>query len=177
VKITSGLFKGKSISRVGVSTTRETSNLVKQAVFNMLGDISGKSVLDLFSGSGQYSFEAISRGALKAICIDNNKSSIHTIKKNSNKLNCEDNIEVKKIDLFKIKKLVINEKIDITFIDPPYTYNDFNTLISKLPRSEILVIETHKNTHLDEKINVYSIIKSKIYGIKKISIYKFLLFS
>ena len=48
MKITSGLFKGKSISRVGVSTTRETSNLVKQAVFNMLGDINGKSVLDFF---------------------------------------------------------------------------------------------------------------------------------
>ncbi len=177
MKITSGLFKGKSISRVGVSTTRETSNLVKQAVFNMLGDINGKSILDLFSGSGQYSFEAISRGAMKSICIDNNKSSIHTIKINSNKLNCKENIEVKKIDLFKIKKLVLNEKIDITFIDPPYSYNDFDTLIRKLPRSEVLVIETHKNTHLDEKIDVYTIIKSKIYGIKKISIYKFLLYS
>ena len=62
---------------------RPTSNKVREALFNILGDkVPGAAVLDLFAGSGSLGLEALSRGAAKAVFIDNNTRCISTIKRN-----------------------------------------------------------------------------------------------
>jgi 16S rRNA (guanine966-N2)-methyltransferase len=174
MRITTGKYKGRVLHRVGTNETRETSNMVKQAVFNMLFDVSNQIVLDVFAGSGQYGFEAISRGAKKAIFIDHQKQAAMTILENSQMLQCQDVIEIYEQKVSKRVFDMISDSIDITFVDPPYQYHDYEQLFYMLPKSKKIIIETEKKTQLNDIIGSYEKIKEKIYGIKKVFLYQLL---
>ena len=69
MRIIAGKYKSQKIKQVPLLTTRETSDKIRGACFNMLGNISNYLVLDLFSGSGSYGLESVSRGANKVYMI------------------------------------------------------------------------------------------------------------
>jgi 16S rRNA (guanine(966)-N(2))-methyltransferase RsmD len=174
MRITTGKYKGRVLQRVGTKETRETSNMVKQAVFNILFDVSDQIVLDVFAGSGQYGFEALSRGAKKAIFIDHQKQASMTILENAQMLQCQDMIEIYEQNVSKKVFDMIFDTIDITFVDPPYHYQDYEQLFYILPKSKKIIIETEKKTQLNDIIGSYKKIKEKIYGIKKVLLYHLL---
>ena len=76
-------------------------------------------VLDLFSGSGAMAIESISRGAMKAICVDNSNNATSIIKNNLNKLKIN-NIDIYKQDCISFLKDKKGTKYDLIFLDPPY---------------------------------------------------------
>ncbi len=70
IRITGGTHKGR---RIGISRdgrTRYTSAKVRQAVFNLVGDVAGLDVLDLFAGAGSFTLEALSRGAASVTAVE-----------------------------------------------------------------------------------------------------------
>ena len=81
IRIHSGIYRGQTIRRVGIQTTKETASMVREAVFNSLYNIYG-NVLDLFAGSGSYGITALSLGAENATFCDNNYKAFSTIKNN-----------------------------------------------------------------------------------------------
>lgn len=174
MRITTGKYKGRVLQRVGTKETRETSNIVKQAVFNILFDVSDQIVLDIFAGSGQYGFEALSRGAKKAIFIDHQKQASMTILENAQMLQCQQDIEIYEQNTTKKVFDMIADTIDITFVDPPYHYQDYEQLFYILPKSKKIIIEAQKKTQLNDIIGSYEKIKEKIYGIKKVFLYQLL---
>ena len=174
MRITTGKYKGRVLQRVGTKETRETSNMVKQAVFNILFDVSDQIVLDIFAGSGQYGFEALSRGAKKAIFIDHQKQASMTILENAQMLQCQQDIEICEQNTTKKVFDMIADTIDITFVDPPYHYQDYEQLFYILPKSKKIIIEAKKKTQLNDIIGSYEKIKEKIYGIKKVFLYQLL---
>ncbi len=173
MRIHAGVFKNHVIKRVNIETTKETSSMVRQAVFNMIGPANGK-VLDLFAGSGSYGFTAFSLGAEEITFIDNNLKAINTIKENVNKLKISNNTTVKKMDYETFLKQ--DEKLyNYIFLDPPYDFDKYELLVNQLATSlEIngkIILELNFKTkiHLDN-INL-SVLKDKKYGIKRIIVF------
>lgn len=87
MRIISGIRRGHKLFEFEGDDVRPTTDRVKESVFNIIQTFIPDAVcLDMFAGSGALSFEAISRGAKKAVCLDKDKRSIDIIKKNANSL-------------------------------------------------------------------------------------------
>ena len=122
MRIIGGLAKGRVLHFPSKSKERPTSDFLREALFNLLGPLDGKTFLDLFAGSGSAGLEAASRGAKEVYLVEKNKELIEIIKKNVQKC-CFDatcrvitgDIDYSLSDLFRKKY-----KFDIVFADPPY---------------------------------------------------------
>lgn len=124
----------------GKSRLRPTSSLVKQAVFNILGDIREKLFLDLFAGTGQIGMTALERGA-RVIFVEKNQKLAEIIKGKVGK-------NVYKMDALQFL-IGMNEEADIIFADPPYDYKNYEKLIElsikKLKPGGIFILEHRKD--------------------------------
>ncbi len=105
------------------SVTRPTQDRVRQAVFNMLGDVSSLRVLDLFAGSGALGLECLSRGASSALLIDQDRGACETIRRNLAKTRLPGAL-VRQGDVFKLLATLVREglRFDLVFADPPYAH-------------------------------------------------------
>ena len=172
MRIIAGKYKGKKLKEFELSSTRPTSDLVKGAVFNILGQKVVNSVfLDLFAGTGAMGIEAISRGAKQVIFVDSNKMAIDIIRDNLNTLK-DENYLVKNENFIDVLKNL--NKIDIIYIDPPYASDYAEKALKIIKNNDIL---TDSGTilweHDETKNNILSDeIITKKYGKKFVSIIK-----
>ncbi|MEC8838898.1 MAG: RsmD family RNA methyltransferase [Candidatus Neomarinimicrobiota bacterium] len=129
MNILSGRYKGLEIKTNKRLPYRPTSSKVRKSIFDILGNLHGLSVLDIFAGSGILGFEAASRGAEKLTFVDNNRKVIELIKANCYKLGNEvqSNVFCSKWDMFLKQKY----QYDIIFADPPYGKIDIAQLTEK----------------------------------------------
>ena len=101
---------------------RPTPDLVKQAVFNSLGErVAGARVLELFAGSGALSLECLSRGAVSALCIEKSQKHTAFIQRNAEALP-NANLQARTQDVFTaVAQLAANgTQFDLILADPPY---------------------------------------------------------
>ncbi|VEU82365.1 16S rRNA (guanine(966)-N(2))-methyltransferase RsmD [Acholeplasma hippikon] len=177
MRIVGGKNRSRIIKMVPSDDTRETSDKVRQAVFNTLdNDIIDAQVLDLFAGSGAYGLEALSRGAKFCTFNDAKPLAIKIIKENISTLKEESNTLVIQKDYNDAIDKIIREsmKLDIIFLDPPYKldiYEDvMNRLIPALNEGAIIVAEMIKERVIElERIPEFEFSKERIYGTKKIN--------
>lgn len=144
LRIIAGESKGRVLLPVKGKNTRPTSDKVKESIFNIIQDrIYNSVVLDLFAGTGNMGFEALSRGSLRAFFIDRDTEAIRVIKKNCQSLGYEARSEIFKSDanhaLMKLSQKSI--LFDIIFIDPPYSMGLGEALLSTIDRIKVL----HRN--------------------------------
>lgn len=121
--------------------TRPTTDRVKESLFNMLNpDVCGCSFLDLFSGSGAIGIEALSRGAEKAVFVDNSIICTDIIKENLKFTRLEENAEVIYGDVIDtINELGRkNAVFDIIFMDPPYAGGFYEPVLKSIAKAGIL---------------------------------------
>lgn len=143
MRVISGVARGTKISSIESLDTRPTLDRVKESLFNIIqNDLRGKVVLDLFAGSGALGIEALSRGAEKAYFCDINSEAIKILKQNLEKTKLIKNAIIINKD-YKVALKVIQDKLDIIFLDPPYKL-DFTGKAIK----EILDLELIDNTSL-----------------------------
>lgn len=176
LKIISGSNKGKKIIFPVRETTRPTSNIVKEAIFDIIQfDILDSSFLDLFSGSGQIGLEALSRGAKHVTFVDHDTICKKYLTQNLKNININNKYEIINTDV-NIYLLKCDKIFDIIFLDPPYNsgwvdkilknitknISETGTIIAETERSELLL-----ETHGDLKIK-----KEYYYGRKKLTVYK-----
>jgi len=177
MRIIGGTHRGRLLKRVGKPTTRETADMVKESVFNMIGvKLEGK-VLDLFAGSGAYGLESLSRGAEQAYFVDIDKDAVKTIKDNATTLGLQSqSIIIQKDYIRFLDGLDHAILFDYIFLDPPYEkkiYVDVITqLTSHLTPEAYIICESEKKLVLPDEIQGLMKIKDKTYGIKRISVYK-----
>ena len=179
MRIISGYLKGKKIDLPKDDLTRPLKDMVKESIFNIIehsNDISSKLkeavVLDLFSGTGSFGLECVSRGAKKVIFNENYNSAIDILEKNIKNLNCENKCQILKSDCFNLLKN-FNEKVDIIFMDPPFQEEKINELIISIMEANILkqnaLIIIHRNKKNDENLSErLKIIDTRYYGLSKI---------
>jgi 16S rRNA (guanine966-N2)-methyltransferase len=129
VRIISGKNRGRKIVAPSNLQVRPTTDFAKEALFNLLINrinINDIEVLDLFAGTGNISYEFISRNAAKVVAVDNNYSCTKFIQQTADKLNYE-NLFVIRAD-FKIFIRQTEMKWDIIFADPPYDMAEVESL-------------------------------------------------
>ncbi len=182
MRIIGGTFKGKNLFLPNDKNTRPLKDLVKESIFNLIQhskkiniNIKNSIVLDLFSGSGSFGIECLSREAKKVIFLENYSEAIKVLEKNIRSLKNIKNFEIIKDDCFNYFKSdkKINLKFDIIFIDPPYKEININEIIEEIILKKILnkkgifIIHRHKKDKLKltQKINIF---EERSYGISKI---------
>ena len=182
MRIIAGKFKGKKLFLPQDKNTRPLKDLVKESIFNLLEHstqikkkIKDASVLDLFSGSGSFGLECISRGSQDVYFFENYSLAIRILKKNILLFDQNNNSKLFEEDCFNYfnSKNVLNKSFDIIFVDPPYKELKINKLIENIIEKKILnkggiiIIHRHKKDKLEitKKIKILDI---RNYGISKV---------
>lgn len=120
MRIIAGYLGGRTLKSPKSHKTHPMSDKVRGALFNMLGDVGGLSVLDAFAGSGALSFEAISRGVDKAVAVDSDKNAQQTIEDNIKSLGIGDRVKLIKANVSAWSDNNPGSVFDIVICDPPY---------------------------------------------------------
>jgi 16S rRNA (guanine966-N2)-methyltransferase len=121
MRITGGIGRGRKLKVPAGSKVRPTSDKVKQALFNILGErVPGSIFLDLFAGAGGIGLEALSRGAERVVFVDGSRESLDVVKRNIDQAGFGMHAEavLSKVEPFLKKR---SGPYDIVFLDPPYT--------------------------------------------------------
>lgn len=178
MRIISGKLKGRRLSPPKNLPVRPTSDMCKEALFNILNNhfnISELKVLDLFAGTGSVSYEFGSRGAQDIHSVDADSGCINYIKKTAKEFDL--NISAYKSDVFSfIEKQ--HTSYDLIFVDPPYDFKleQFETIVKTileralLDEEGMLVVEHSKFTKLEHLSN-FSFTKN--YGGSVFSFFEF----
>lgn len=169
MRISGGFARGLNLKVPSISDIRPSMEVVRQAVFSMLGErVSGANVLDLYAGSGSYGLEALSRGAAHATFIDTNSESIRAIKTNLDVGRFWGKAEVIQMDALRYLAEEDNEQqFDLIFVDPPYEYGIPTGLtwhLSHELKKDGLVIFDHAKTMTFGKVEELEIIEERSYG-------------
>jgi 16S rRNA (guanine966-N2)-methyltransferase len=118
VRVVAGELKGRRLAsppRRAVEV-RPTSDRAREALFAMLGDVSGARALDLFAGTGALAIEALSRGAAGAVLVD---SDPRLARRNVEQLELSERCEIVRSDAFRYLARS-DEQFDLILCDPPY---------------------------------------------------------
>jgi 16S rRNA (guanine966-N2)-methyltransferase len=173
MRIVSGTLGGRTFDAPRGHRTHPMSDKVRGALFNMLGDIDGLSVADLYAGTGAISFEAISRGAATSVAIEADKVAYPVIVKNIESLGLDEQVKTHKMYVHSWMNRT-NTQFDIVIADPPYDDLVYKTL-DKLPElvkpGGIIVYSLPPNARLIlpktcEKLS------EKSYGVATLAIYR-----
>ena len=181
MRIIGGIYRGKKILLPKDMSTRPLKDLTKESIFNIIEhsnkfsiNLNNSDVLDLFSGTGSFGIECLSRGAKHVFFVEYYKEILPILKKNLNNLKLSDSYKIVEKNIFSnLNFNTFKKKFDIIFLDPPYKENDLSKLIQTLVNEKflkengILVIHRHKN-HKDVFTKNIKIIEEKKYGISKI---------
>ena len=112
-----GAFKGRRLQAPAGGRTRPTADKVREALFSILGDVEGLSVLDLYAGSGALGIEALSRGAGSAVFVDSSARAVDAVRRNLSELGADG--EVRRADALRWLGRA-QGTYDLVFVDPPY---------------------------------------------------------
>ena len=181
MRITGGQVRGRHLASLKGLQIRPSSDLVRQAIFNLIGqDTFGKKVLDLFAGTGSLGIEALSRGAMEALFIDNSIRAIKLINTNLKKCGYEALGSIMKKDLGRglpRNRTFISKRFDLVFTDPPYRKGFLPPLLKELSEinvlapSTLVVTESSQNDPLPEAFGELQRIKNRTYGETNINVY------
>ncbi len=182
MRIIGGKFKGKKLLLPIDKKTRPLRDLVKESIFNLLENsnkykiiLKDSEVLDLFSGSGSFGLECISRGVKKIIFSENYPGAINILKKNISNINGDKFSKILEKNCFNLisSNILLNQSFDIIFLDPPFKEIGINNLLEKIVEKKLLskngIIILHRHKKDDIKItSKLNIIDKRFYGVSKI---------
>jgi len=177
MRVTGGIGRGQRLKVPTGSGVRPTSDKVKQALFNILGDrVIDASFLDLYAGAGGIGIEALSRHAGSVVFVDSSPASLSAIKKNIEQSGLGDRAQVvaAKAETY-LKKP--SGPYDIVFLDPPYA-EDMQPLLDLIAGSGtvkddgIVVAEHFKKQHSPEKAGALVLYREARYGDTVLAFYK-----
>jgi 16S rRNA (guanine966-N2)-methyltransferase len=120
MRVVAGRFGGRTLAAPRGRATRPTPERVREALFSILGDISGERVLDLFAGSGALGIEALSRGAAEATFVDSSGAAVAAIRRNLDALGAEASVERRDALAFLVSARSRARQYDLVLLDPPY---------------------------------------------------------
>ena len=172
MRIIGGTHRGREITTPKGNLTRPMTDRAREALFNILGDISGFRVLDAYAGSGALGLEALSRGAAHATGIESAPAAQAAIKSNLSSLGLENyHLYEQTVEHW----LATNQAVfNIIFADPPYHQADvniFNQLSTHLEPNGLLVIK-YSNRENSPQFNGVELIKVTSYADNKLSFYR-----
>jgi 16S rRNA (guanine966-N2)-methyltransferase len=174
MRIIAGSHKGHTIHAPRGSDTRPTSDRVRENVFNILGPIDGAAVLDLYAGSGALGLEALSRGAARAVFVENDGEAVRTIERNLDRLRLAGTVIRQDAVTALATEAGSGRKYDLVLVDPPYDmYADIQPKLARylpsvLADDGIVVVETDVRVEPELPLAERT---SRTYGAARITVY------
>lgn len=157
MRIIAGKYGGRRLVSFKAEHIRPTTDRVKESVFNKLqAEMDGARVLDLYSGTGNLAFEALSRGAVSVEAVEMSKKSIAIIRDNARLLGVGSELTITNADVLKRLSKPDERAFDIVFADPPFTEKLAHETLSALARSSafgaesLLMIEASSHERVDQ---------------------------
>lgn len=177
MRVTGGLGKGRKLRVPAGSRVRPTSDKVKQALFNILGEkVRNAFFLDLYAGTGGVGIEALSRGTERVFFVDDATESLRVIKQNVEQTGFDERAQIvtSKAESF-LKKT--SEQFDIIFMDPPYTLElqpllDLVAESGALKADSIVIAEHFKKQLSPQRAGRLELYREAQYGDTVLAFYK-----
>lgn len=120
-RIIAGSARGRRLVAPKGLETRPTSDKVRGAVMNLLGQFfEGGEVLDLYAGTGALALEALSRGFARAVCVESSQAAAEVIRRNAEACGFADRVEVRRGRVEDVVPRLAAARFALAFVDPPY---------------------------------------------------------
>lgn len=180
MRVIAGKYRGRVLYRPRRELIRPTADRLKEFIFNYIGAaIQDASVLDLFSGTGNLTIEALSRGAQFSISVDNSKAAIRIINRNLELTHSRLQCQIVQQDALKFLNSAIRNKstFDLILADPPYATTYYHELIELIGRGNLLceggffILEHSARIEIKAPEMSLSFVKTKIFGDSAVTIY------
>lgn len=158
MRVIAGKAKGHKLVTPSSDRVRPALDQVKEAIFNILYDVEGLRVLDLFAGSGSIGIEALSRGAAEAVFVEEWSKAVAAIKRNLKHCKLEAQSRIISTSVEKSLGILTKEgrPFGLIFVDPPYGKDMVNPTLKKLASSPMVdvqscvIVEHHPKEPIEE---------------------------
>jgi 16S rRNA (guanine966-N2)-methyltransferase len=160
MRVVAGEFGGRRLIGPDGTTTRPTTDRVREAIFNSLGSaglLEGALVADLFAGSGALGIEALSRGAQHCVFVERDRTALRALDGNLDALGLTGRSRVVTSDVMAV---VGSIDADIVFADPPYEFDEWPRLLDAV-RADLVVAEAGRPVGA---VAGWEAVRSKKYG-------------
>ena len=138
MRVITGTAKGVRLKTPEGLLTRPTTERVKEAVFSMIQfEVEGARVLDLFAGTGQMGIEALSRGAVSAVFVDERRDACRLVEENIKRARVQDRSRVVQSDYLSFLSRKGSD-YDLIILDPPYAEVFLENSLKKISEIDIL---------------------------------------
>jgi 16S rRNA (guanine966-N2)-methyltransferase len=174
VRIIAGTHRGRRLETPKGARTRPTSDRAREALYSIVGPVDGARVLDVFAGSGAMGLEALSRGAARAVFVENDRDACRAIERNLAALGLEGTI-VRRDALRALREEVARgRRYDLVLVDAPY--DDWDALAAPLAdvlppllaENGLLVVETAAKVEPELPLDP---VTSRRYGSARITVF------
>lgn len=176
MRVITGTARGTRLTAPAGLETRPTSEVAKEAIFSALHfELGGARVLDLFAGSGQLGIEALSRGAVHCVFVDNAKAARLAIEQN---LKAARLLDQARISAMEVESFLEREKgpFDIVLLDPPYGTAKWEKLLAAVSplvsEAGLVYCESERGEQLPETAGRLAIKKNYRYGKAMVTAYR-----
>ena len=186
MRIIAGKFKGSSLHIPKTKKIRPLKDMARESIFNLLThskklnfQFEMSAVLDLYSGTGSFGLECLSRMAKKVLFVEKEDDALKMLKKNIRKLELKEKTIVFNDDVIRFLKKQDSPlyKFDLIFCDPPFKETNTEELIELIFNKKLLKKEgtliLHRNKNSTNRLPKYlKLIEERFYGISKITFIK-----
>ncbi|GEJ58437.1 methyltransferase [Anaeromyxobacter diazotrophicus] len=171
-----GAARGRALRAPAGAGTRPTSDKVRGAVFNLLGQFfDGGAVLDLYAGSGALALEALSRGCTRAVCVEQERAAAAAIARNAEACGFAGQVEVRREPVMAALPRLPRGAFALAFLDPPYATGPEEALAALGPLlapGGVAVAEHDARRPPAERYAALALADRRAYGDTGISIYR-----
>lgn len=175
-RIIAGTARGRRLAVPKGQGTRPTSDKVRGAVFNLLGQFfDGGDVLDLYAGTGALALEALSRGCARAVCVEADRPTVELLRRNAEACGWADRVEVVRARVPEALARLAPGRFALAFVDPPYAEGPDAALAALGPLlapGGRAVAEHDARRPPVDRIGPLSLADRRVYGGTGISIYQ-----
>ncbi|CAH2031146.1 16S rRNA (guanine(966)-N(2))-methyltransferase RsmD [Trichlorobacter ammonificans] len=174
MRVISGRAGGLKLTAPRGTTTRPTTDRVKEALFNILehaGLLEAAHVLDLFAGSGALGIEALSRGSASCVFVEKNRPALEALQANLSRTGCDTDATVLRQDALRAIERLADDgrRFTLALLDPPYDSGLQTTILEQvadrlMEPGGTLVMETDSRSQLPERIGSCTLHDRRVYG-------------
>ncbi|HSP65341.1 MAG TPA: 16S rRNA (guanine(966)-N(2))-methyltransferase RsmD [Candidatus Deferrimicrobium sp.] len=176
-RVTGGEWRGRLLSTPREQLLRPTRAVVREALFNILGDeVVGAHLVDLFAGAGTVGFEALSRGAREVAFVDRDERALGHVRATAERLRCTDRCRLIRADALRWVRSRNAElgAATMVFLDAPYRDDAVMDVLASLGEAPppVVVCEHHRARSLPDRIGKLAVARRGHYGITDLTVFR-----
>lgn len=175
-RIIAGTARGRALAAPRGDATRPTSDKVRGAIFNLLGQFfDGGDVLDLYAGTGALALEALSRGCARAVCVERDRRVAEVLRRNAEACGLGAAVEVVVAPLPGALARLAPGRFALAFVDPPYAEGPEGALAALdavMAPGGVVVAEHDARRAPEDRYGALARVDARRYGSTGVSIYR-----